>query len=167
MAKKKDEITTTQEEMVERVAPNGQKYKVDKIEAFLEEYFKNGGSATQAAATLNQYPTLSAAAVDGTRMMNEAKKRGLLRMELEKRGYGLSKMMDVAIEKMENAKKPDWWDRLMKMAGYEDFMEKGSKTPATVSVNIFDAHQKMSSDYFEEAEVVEGEEEDGDSKQTD
>lgn len=167
MPKKNDALATSDrtdenDELVERVAPDGTKYKVDKVEAFIEEYFKNGGSATKAANTLSQFPTISAAAVEGTRLLKEAKKRGLMRLEMEKLGLGLPSMIEIAQHKMMASKKPEWWDRLMKMGGYEDFMSKKNESGGQISVNIFEAHKQLANDYLEEAEVVEADDDKAD-----
>lgn len=66
--------------------------------------------------------------------------------------------MDVAAQKMMESKTPDWWDRLMKMADYADFMSKKESKPAVV--NIVAAQNKLR-DSFGFGEVIEGEIEDG------
>jgi len=59
---------------------------------------------------------------------------------------------------MERSKSPEWWDRLMKLAGYEDFMTK--KEPA-VSVNILNAQKDILKGYVQEVDVVDGEDTEG------
>jgi len=67
---------------------------------------------------------------------------------MEKQGYGLEKMISVAAEKMEYNKNPDWWDRLMKMADYGDFMSKQEKGVG-VNVNVFQAQKDYVSGYVD------------------
>ena len=38
---------------------------------------------------------------------------GLNRIILEKKGYSIGKMIDVATRKMEMSATPEWWDRLI------------------------------------------------------
>lgn len=128
----------------------------DKLELFLKEFVQNGGNATQAALSLGSYSTIQSAAAAGSAYLKRA--RGLSRIYLEKRGYTYGKMMDVAAQKMMESKTPDWWDRLMKMADYADFMSKKESKPAVV--NIVAAQNKLR-DSFGFGEVIEGEIEDG------
>lgn len=133
---------------------NGNIQEVDKIEAFMEELIKNGGNATQAAIAIGGFTNIRSATTTGSRWLAEAKRRGLFRVLIEKRGYDLGKMVDVALEKMEKSKKAEWWDRMMKMAGYEDFMTKNSGTAPGVAINVFQAHKELTADYID-GEVVE------------
>jgi hypothetical protein len=133
----------------------GKIVEVDKVEFFIEEFFKNGGNATKAALAINPEMKLSSAASKGVYFLNKAKERGLVRTLLERKGYDFGRMLDVAVEKMEKSKKPDWWDRVMKMADYEDFTSTGkSALSGNVAVNIFNAHRELTNEYVE-GEVVE------------
>lgn len=135
----------------------GQVVVKDNVEQFMEEFLKNGGNATNAALAVGNYSSLSSAAAAGSRYLAKAKQRGLVRNALEQKGYSYGKMLDVALEKMEKSKKPDWWDRVMKMADYDDFISGKSGGGTNVSVNIpfFAAHKKMTEEYIEDGEVVE------------
>lgn len=127
--------------------------QVDKIDLFMEEMLKNGGNATKAAMKVWNPGTYKSASVMGSNALKKA--RGMARIHMEERGYGYGKMLDVAIDKLDKAKKPDWWDRLMKMADYEDFTTSKRTTPA-VAVNVFQEHKKIASAYIEgEAEEIE------------
>lgn len=121
-----------------------------RIDLFLEEFLKNGGNATRAALHVFNCSSAQSAAVLGHKYLKQAKLMG--RVYLEKRGYGYGKLLDVAAKKMEESKSPEWWDRIMKLAEYEDFMEKKSGPP--VAVNVFQAHKSLVSDYIEDAEEV-------------
>lgn len=128
-----------------------------KMELFLEEFLKNGGNATQAALVVFNCSSVESAAVVGHVYLKKAK--GLARVIMEKKGYGYGKMLDVALQKMEEGKTPEWWDRLMKLAEYEDFMtKKESSAPAVV--NVFQTQKELQDQFgfAEEAEVVSNDE---------
>jgi len=124
---------------------------MDSVEKFMLEFLKNGGNVTQAAMKVGNFSNLQSANVSGSRWLAKAKQRGLVRSALEKKGYDYGKLMDVALEKMENSKKPDWWDRIMKMANYEDFTSGNNSGGTNVNVNIplFAAHRKLSEEYID------------------
>jgi hypothetical protein len=123
------------------------------LELFVREYLSNGGNATLAARRLFPEQTLMSAVTTAGHLMTEARRAGLFRTMIEKKGYSLDQLIEVAIEKMHDGAKPDWWDRLMRMSGYEDFTA-GGRTAVTVNTNIFEAHRGLKSTYVE-AEVVE------------
>ncbi len=129
---------------------------MDNVERFTREFLKNGGNVEQAALAVGQYTNKASARVCGARWLRKAKERGLVQNALEKKGYGYGKLIDIALERMEKSKKPDWWDRIMKMADYEDFTSSGKQAGPNVNVNIpfFSAHRKLSEEYVEGA--VEG-----------
>lgn len=132
---------------------------MDSVEMFMVEFLKNGGNVGQAAMKVGHYSSIKSANAAGSRFLAKAKQRGLIRTALEKRGYDYGKLVDVALEKMEKSKKPDWWDRIMKMADYDDFVSS-QKVPAGTNIetlNIFGAHRKLSEDYVEDAEIEDGE----------
>ena len=126
----------------------------EKLEAFLEEFMKNGGNATQAALTVNPTISIASAANLGVDYMKQV--RGLAQVHLEKRGYGYGKLMEIAMKKVEEGRTPEWWDRLMKMAGYEDFLTKNIKGGGPAVVNIVGEHKKQVEDFgfAEEGEIV-------------
>lgn len=130
--------------------------KIEKLDNFIKEWLKNGGNATEAASIVFSCKSRSVAASIGSEYLKKAK--GLARIMMEKEGYTYGKMIKTAGRKMETAKGPEWWDRLMKLAGYEDFM---SKKDVGVSVNILTAQKEVIKKYVQEAEIIEGEEEDG------
>ena len=126
--------------------------KPKSMDLFLEEYFKNGGNATQAAFAVFNCTSVSSASNIGSQYLAKARNSGLIRTSMERKGYSQDKMLDVAIEKMLESKTPEWWDRLMKMGEHADFMTK--QTGPAVNVNVISAHKKYSSKY-----VIDGEDE--------
>jgi len=123
------------------------------LDLFVKEYLTNGGNALQAIRTLFPKKSASESIQLSSYYMTEARRTGVFRALIEKKGYSLDKMIDVALEKMDQGIKPDWWDRLMRMSGYEDFTASG-RTAVTVNTNIFEAHRGLSRSYVE-AEVIE------------
>ena len=130
--------------------------KIERLDLFLEEWLANDGNATEAAMKVFNCKSRSVAASVGSEYLKKAK--GLARVYMEKEGYTYGKMIRTAGKKMEISKGPEWWDRLMKVAGYEDFLTK--KDPG-VSVNILTTQKDVLKEYVQEVEVVEGEEIDG------
>ncbi len=130
--------------------------QISELDRFLEAFIKNGGNATQAALSLGkQYSSITVATAAGGELLKQA--RGMARAYLEKKGFGYGKMMEVAVEKMMKSNKTDWWDRLMKMAEYEDFTSTKSQQPTIGSVTIWAAHKDIASQYVQGEEVQEGE----------
>ena len=125
------------------------------MDMFLEEYLNNGGNATVAAKKVLGLSSDSGAVVAGERYLQQARLIG--RLQLEKRGYTAGKMLDVALEKMEQSRNPDWWDRLMKIAEYSNPI--ADKKNVNQTVNIFQT-QKQDADEFGFDDVIEGEMED-------
>ena len=103
-----------------------------KLELFLEEYVRNNGNGTEAA--LKVFDTTSRLNAANLAHQYLKKAQSANRLLLEKKGYTQGKMIEEAITKMKVSKTPEWWDRLMKMAGYEDFMSKGPVTKQTVNI---------------------------------
>ena len=127
--------------------------KVKKIDLFIEEWLKNDGNATEAALKVFNCKSRSVAKAIGSEYLKKA--GGLARVYMEKEGYTYGKMIRTAGTKMEKSKSPEWWDRLMKLGGYEDFMTK--KEPS-VSVNILNAQKDVLKGYVQDIDVLEGEE---------
>jgi len=126
-----------------------------KLKAFVEEFIKNDGNATQAALNVGKYSSISAASDAGSRLLKKAKQKGLVRTLLERRGYGQGKLIDVALEKMMQSKTPEWWDRIMKMADYEDFLAKKEPKQGPSVINIVSAQKQAAQEFgFEEGEVL-------------
>jgi len=128
--------------------------KIKKLDDFIEAWLRNDGNATAAAMEVFNCKSRSVAASVGSEYMKKTK--SLARLYMEEEGYTYGKMIKTAADKMQKAKTPDWWDRLMKLAGYEDFMSK--KEPA-VSVNILNAQKDLLKGYIQEVDVVEDGEE--------
>ena len=126
--------------------------KREKLDLFIEEWLKNDGNATEAAMQVFNCKSRSVAKAIGSEYLKKA--GGIARIYMEKEGYTYGKMIRTAGRKMETAKSPEWWDRLMKLAGYEDFM---SKKEPSVSVNILNAQKDILKSYVQEVEVVEDE----------
>lgn len=79
-----------------------------------ETYGNAGRSALHAYNTTN----LSSAYVIGSE--NLRKLKTLSSMYLEEKGYGLGKLLDIALSNLEKTQDIRWWDRIMKMCGYQD-----------------------------------------------
>ena len=131
-----------------RKKKNGQIVVESKLDKFLQLYFKYNGNATDAAMELSGTTSRSYAAVLGSKMLSQAKDLG--RVVMENQGYTFPKMIEIAGKKMESAeaKTPEWWDRLMKIAGYADFVSKnGGATPTTV--NVLNVHKNLMDKYVD------------------
>lgn len=129
----------------------------EKLNRFVEEFVRNGGNATQAALKVFPGTTLANASVKGHYYLNQA--RDVIRLYMEERGASYGKLIDSAIKKNEESKTPEWFDRLMKIAGYHDFMAKPAAGTANI-VNIVNAQRDLAKSYIE-GEIVE---EDGDKE---
>lgn len=153
---KKKRKTGVKKGSVKPISPkvvDGKLEAVDLTEAFIHEFILNGGNSAKAARKVCPNISVKNSYATGYRLMGQARKRGLIRKMMEKKGYNLSSMVDVAVEKMEKSKKPDWWDRLMKMAEYEDFTKTAGSGGANINVSVFGAHNKIAEDYIE-GEIV-------------
>jgi len=136
-----------------RIVHNAKQKQVKKIEnldLFIEAWLENDGNATEAAMKVFNCKSRSVAASIGSEYLKKAK--SLARVYLEKEGYTYGKMIRTAGRKMEKSKSPDWWDRLMKLGGYEDFI---TKKDAGVSVNILNTQKDVLKAYTQEIEFVE------------
>lgn len=123
-----------------------------KQQAFIEEFLRNGGNATDAAYIVFNPGSRQAAAAMGHMYLKKA--RGAARMYLESKGYNYGRMLDVAAKKMEDGRTPEWWDRLMKLADYEDFITKKQTGPAVV--NVIQTQNKIAEEFgFQEGEIIE------------
>lgn len=125
--------------------------KRTRLDAFIEEYLKNGGNATQAALDTGEIKSRYVASKIGYQLLKKAKLLG--RIYMEEKGYGYGKMLDVALSKMMMSKNPEWWDRLMKLANYDNFIDVDKSTGPQV-VNIVQASKDFLKDYVD-AEFVE------------
>lgn len=132
-----------------------------KLAAWIEEFGKNGGDATKAAIAIGSYTSHASAVSAGGLYLRKAIELGMLRSEMEKKGYNLGAMISVLLRKMEEAKGPEWWDRAMKMSGYGEFAPgKGATGGNQVNVNVIQTQQKIQDEFgfAEEGEVVEAKE---------
>lgn len=126
-----------------------QKHKLiirQKADLFLEEFIKNGGNATEAVLTISPHLSRVSAYATASKYLKEL--RGLGRLYLEKKGHSYGKLLDIAMQKVKGSKTPEWWDRIMKIADYEDFMTKEKKGGPQV-VNIIQSHKDLTSSYIE------------------
>lgn len=123
-------------------------------EKFLVEFLKCGGNATEAAMRVFNCKSRRVASSVGSEYLKRIKP--LARLYMESKGASYGGMLDTAIKKMKRSKTTDWWDRLMKLAGYEDFI---SKQKSGIAVSIISAHRDTVKDYVT---VIEGEEVAGD-----
>lgn len=155
-AREVQKIVSRQVPKPRALVPQSKVNDMRNLQLFLEEYFANGGNGTQAVITVFGEKSRAGAS---TRASNYLKQAGnYQRMLLESKGVGLSKLFDVAIEKLEKSKTPEWFDRLMKISGHADFMSKGNNQGAG-TVNIITAQTKVSGEFgFEDEAVIEGEE---------
>jgi len=126
---------------------------ISKFDLFLEEFIRNGGNATEAAWKVYNCKNRAVAATIGKTELQKAKDIGRVYMEAEGASYG--KLLKVAIDKMADSKTPEWWDRLMKIAGYEDFLskQKGVVGNPTI-VNIIGREQRELASEYIEGEIV-------------
>lgn len=122
------------------------------LEKFLEAFMQNGGNITQAALVAHPNATKQAAANLGSRYLREGK--DFIRVLMETKGLTYGKMLDVAEKKMVGAKDPAWWDRIMKLGGYADFIPGKEKAQTPGIVNIIQTQKKLISEYVE-GEIVE------------
>lgn len=127
-----------------------------RLDAFLKEFVKNGGNGTQAMLAISPHLTLGSATAMAASYMKQLRSIG--RLYMEKKGHSYGKLLDIAMKKAADSKTPEWWDRLMKIADYEDFLTKEKKTGPQV-VNIIQSHKDLASTYVEgeveEAEILE------------
>lgn len=128
--------------------------KKSTFDLFLDEYAKNDGNATKAIQKIVGTKNYASATRLASYYLSKAREMGVFRTFLEKKGYGGGKLIDVAIQKMEESKTPEWWDRLMKISGYEDFLNTNQKS--TIAVNILQTQEKLRKEYGF-SDVIEGE----------
>lgn len=131
---------------------NNQIQITKKFDLFLDEFVKTDGNATEAAMRVWDCKSRAVAATIGSRYLRQAKELG--RILLEKKGVTYGKLLTVAADKMEKSKNPEWWDRLMKLAGYEDFMAKDKGSSAPGIIQIINAQKDMIQQYVE-GEIIE------------
>lgn len=91
-----------------------------KWEQFLIEYLKNGGNGTAAAMNVFNCKSRESAQVLGSKYLK--KSAPFVRTYLEQKGFTYGRFIEIAIEKMGESKKTEWWDRLMVIGGYNNFI---------------------------------------------
>lgn len=123
-----------------------------RVQLFLEEFMRCG-NATQAVKNIFGVQSHASAVAIGGKLMKEARYFG--RGILENRGLAYGDLIDHAIEKMKLSKDTDWWDRLMKIADYENFTRQQGNTMPNI-VNIV-GNTKNLADEFGFSGVTEGE----------
>lgn len=124
-----------------------------KLDLFLEEYEKNGGNGTEAA--LKVFDTKSRVNASNLAAQYLKRAQSIGRMHMEAKGITFDAMIERAWAKDAVSKTPEWWDRLAKIGGYEDFLSKGPVTKATV--NIMQVQKDLLDEYVD-GEYVEDEE---------
>lgn len=130
--------------------------KQHRVVMFLNEYTRNGGKITAAAMKVFKIDDPVKAQKLGSTYLKDARNLPeLTRVLLEEKGYGFTKFLEVAIAKMEASKGTEWWDRLLKMTEYADFISKPKEGNPAVNVTVFQTHKDISSEYVEDAEVLE------------
>lgn len=129
-----------------------------KVHLFLEELLNNGGNITQAALKITKSKNRNAASIMGWRLMKQAKNLGML--YLDEKGITYGTLLDEAVKKMKKSRTPEWWDRLMKIAGY---IEEKPNVSSSVAVNIFQTQERLRRKFgFSSEDIVESEELEGD-----
>lgn len=91
-----------------------------KWEQFLIEYLKNGGNGTDAAMKVFKCKSRESAQALGSKYLRKSAPH--VRAYLEQKGFTYGRFIEIAIEKMKESKKTDWWDRLMIMGNYHNFI---------------------------------------------
>jgi hypothetical protein len=128
-----------------------------KLNIFIEEFIKNGGKSVDAVMAMGGHTSRVAASATARKYMQELQDLG--RIYMESKGVGYGKFLDHALEKMEGSKDPEWFDRLMKLTGYHDFLSKGGGNQNN-NVTIIQTQDALRSEFgFNEDEpVIEAEE---------
>lgn len=112
-----------------------------KLDAFLEEFLKNGGNATEAAMKVFDVSSRSSASSIGSVYLKKARTLG--RVYLEQQGYTFGRALTTIARKAEESRLPDWMDRYLGLAGYDN---PGASTkgfiPGNTTVNILQQQEK-------------------------
>lgn len=124
--------------------------QTQKLDAFLEEFLRNGGNATDAAMKVFDVSSRASASSIGSVYLKKAKTLG--RVYLEQHGYTFGRLLTTAAQKAEQSRLPDWWDRVMGIAGYDN---PGASTkgfaPQTTNVNIIQSEKELFKKYMNES----------------
>lgn len=153
LAQKVKEIKTKNEEAKKSAI---ELIRHQKVEEFVQQLFLSNGNVTEAAMIVFKPKNRAVASVIGSKLMkNEA--GAIIQQYFDKKGITYGFLIDHAKEKMLDSKTPEWWDRMMKMAGYADFLAQQKEKSTGPTVNILNVQKEISSEYIE-GEVVENDE---------
>lgn len=126
-----------------------------RLNKFLEEFITNGGNATKAAMATGEFKDRYSAAQKGSELLKEA--RPLVRTYLEEKGFSFGNLLDLMIDKAKEEKNPAYLDRILKMAGIEDFFAK-EKPTTTTNVNVITLQKSLADQYMSgDEDIIEGE----------
>lgn len=123
---------------------------VKRLEIFFEEFILTGNPTKSIEKVFPRISKLKASAL-ADQYLTELKQAG--RLLMEQKGLDFGAMVQHAVEKMKDSKKPDWWDRLMSIAGYGEFAESEKKQGPSV-VNIIQTQKEIAQQYVEGEEIV-------------
>ncbi len=159
ITEQKQDVLRAEERKVStlRRKQNGAVVQQRKLEAFLEEFLKNGGNATAAAAAVFDVSSRMSAGSIGSYYLKKAKTLG--RLYLEEKGYSYGRLLSIAAEKAETSRLPDWWDRVYEISGYGSFRsaKDGGSGPVT-NINIVQTEKELFKKYSLEGEVIDEDE---------
>jgi hypothetical protein len=116
-----------------------------KVDMWLGEYMTNGGNGTKAAMAVFGIESRTTASALATRLVKEVP--NIYGEFLAEKGFGLQKLMQIAMDKAEEDGDPRWWDRLMKLTGHMDIFAKEKPKEQTNVVNIIQAEQGILARY--------------------
>lgn len=116
-----------------------------KAALFMKAFVSNGGQAQKAAMEAFSLTDPHTASAAGTYWLKQIEH--LLPAYMESKGAGVGRLLDIAIEKAYTSPHPEWWDRLMKIGRYHDFMDRRSGNQ--VQVNIHSTQKDLVNEYVE------------------
>ena len=114
---------------------------------FMKAFLEADGNATEAAVRAFKLQNRDSATTIGYRYLNRIKPY-LARFYLEDKGANFGKLLEILFEKAKESKSPEFLDRLFKIGGYYDFMDKKVSSGPGV-VNIISTQKKLNSEYVE------------------
>lgn len=113
-----------------------------KISLFFNAFLKNKGNITAAAKEAFGIKDAHYASNMGHYYYKKLKTLGMVYME--EAGYPYGELIKKALEKMEQSKTPEWWDRLMEVGRYIEPPQKQQQI-----VNIISQQKKVIGKYVE------------------
>lgn len=133
---------------------NGAIVQQRKLDAFFDEFLRNGGNATDAAAKIFNVSSRASASTIGSVYLKKCKSLG--RVYLEQHGYTFGRALTTIARKAEESRLPDWMDRYMGIAGYDNpgASSKAFQGPTT-NINIVQAEKEIFKKYMAEATEAE------------